>query len=267
MREWTTNTHFCNRNWRSNSSIQILTGCDACIQAHLFDAKQLQRACLAFIKENLEAVAITPGPLHRKWGSLFAYFSFSLILFCSILAADDTCNTSIWVESHCEFEVSEAHYRLARSDAESHPLQCRLSTNWMWLLTSQFLDHLYLLGSQKVIGLQPFAGVIYIYINISIFVLRFCRWWMHCFGRSLRQFDWPSGGCTTRKPARAETQEIWMIWNDLKKEMTGIRFGAQRNCWAPIDFGYLPGTANQTANWNDSAVLNEEIAFLFLFGA
>jgi len=38
----------------------------ACIQAHLFDAKQLQRACLAFIKENLEAVAITPGPLHRK---------------------------------------------------------------------------------------------------------------------------------------------------------------------------------------------------------
>lgn len=30
-------------------------------QAHLFDAKQLQRACLAFIKENLEAVAITPG--------------------------------------------------------------------------------------------------------------------------------------------------------------------------------------------------------------
>lgn len=213
MREWTTNTHFCNRNWRSNSSIQILTGCDACIQAHLFDAKQLQRACLAFIKENLEAVAITPGPLHRKWGSLFAYFSFSLILFCSILAADDTCNTSIWVESHCEFEVSEAHYRLARSDAESHPLQCRLSTNWMWLLTSQFLDHLYLLGSQKVIGLQPFAGVIYIYkyINFCSSILsvvdallrqvsqtvRLAQWWMHnekaCEGwnaRDLNDLKW-----------------------------------------------------------------------------
>lgn len=152
----------------------------ACIQAHLFDAKQLQRACLAFIKENLEAVAITPGPLHRKWGSLFAYFSFSLILFCSILAADDTCNTSIWVESHCEFEVSEAHYRLARSDAESHPLQCRLSTNWMWLLTSQFLDHLYLLGSQKVIGLQRFAGVLYVHIYIYRFLF----------------FDFVGGGCS-----------------------------------------------------------------------
>ncbi|CAK9108444.1 BTB/POZ and MATH domain-containing protein 3 [Durusdinium trenchii] len=30
-------------------------------EAHLFDAKQLQRACLAFIKENVEAVANTPG--------------------------------------------------------------------------------------------------------------------------------------------------------------------------------------------------------------
>ena len=32
-------------------------------EAHLFDAKQLQRACLAFIKENVEAVANTPGLL------------------------------------------------------------------------------------------------------------------------------------------------------------------------------------------------------------
>ena len=35
-------------------------------QAHLFDAKQLQGACLAFIKENVEAVATTPGPLKGK---------------------------------------------------------------------------------------------------------------------------------------------------------------------------------------------------------
>lgn len=65
----------------------------------------------------------------------------------------------------------------------------------MWLLTSQFLDHLYLLGSQKVIGLQPFAGVIYIYkyINFCSSILsvvdallrqvsqtvRLAQWWMH----------------------------------------------------------------------------------------
>ena len=36
-------------------------------QAHLFDAKQLQSACLAFIKENVEAVATTPGSLSKTF--------------------------------------------------------------------------------------------------------------------------------------------------------------------------------------------------------
>ena len=155
----------------------------------------------------------------------------------------------------------------------------QIGPKWCWKSPSSMqalyklnvVTHVPIFGSPVLVGKSKgnrFTAVCrcYIYININfcssilsvvdaVFrqvsqTVRLAQWWMH-----------------TRKPARAETQEIWMIWNDLKKEMTGIRFGAQRNCWAPIDFGYLPGTANQTANWNDSAVLNEEIAFLFLFGA
>jgi len=43
--------------------------CSILCQAHLYEAKQLENACLTFIKENMEAVVATPGfgSLSGKW--------------------------------------------------------------------------------------------------------------------------------------------------------------------------------------------------------
>merc|ERR1712232_429486 len=43
--------------------------CSVLCQAHLYEAKQLEESCLAFIRENFEAVVVTPsfGSLSEEW--------------------------------------------------------------------------------------------------------------------------------------------------------------------------------------------------------
>ncbi|CAJ1332970.1 unnamed protein product [Effrenium voratum] len=50
---------WCEQRLCSRMTVSEVSG--LLCQAHLFDAKQLQIACLTFIRENLEAVANTPG--------------------------------------------------------------------------------------------------------------------------------------------------------------------------------------------------------------
>lgn len=50
-------------------TITSLKVCDVLCQAHLYEAKQLEKACLAFIKNHMEEVVVTPsfGQLGKDW--------------------------------------------------------------------------------------------------------------------------------------------------------------------------------------------------------
>eukprot|EP00928_Gymnodinium_smaydae_P074257 TRINITY_DN57323_c0_g1_i1.p1 TRINITY_DN57323_c0_g1~~TRINITY_DN57323_c0_g1_i1.p1 ORF type:complete len:527 (-),score=129.24 TRINITY_DN57323_c0_g1_i1:154-1734(-) len=51
------------------NSITVSEVCSVLCQAHMYDARQLEEACLRFIKSNLEKVVVTPsfGSLGKEW--------------------------------------------------------------------------------------------------------------------------------------------------------------------------------------------------------
>merc|ERR1711920_1135184 len=58
--------------WCERQLSESINGNNVCTilcQAHLYEAKQLEQACLMFIKENKSAVMVTPmfGRLCREW--------------------------------------------------------------------------------------------------------------------------------------------------------------------------------------------------------
>ena len=46
--------------------IDVDGACDVLRQAHLYEAKQLEAACLDFVKANMAAVAVTPAHVHVR---------------------------------------------------------------------------------------------------------------------------------------------------------------------------------------------------------